>query len=86
MVDRDIGVIEQIYSDGYGLVTRSGALRNRAERIKMIESGKLRYVRIGLIVPNQANIDARRFYHFQDDRLTLTLTSGDVRLTWKRVL
>jgi hypothetical protein len=47
MLDRDIETIEQIYTEGYGLVTRKGALRTRSERIGMIESGKLRYLRVG---------------------------------------
>jgi hypothetical protein len=47
MLDRDIETIQRIYPDGYGLVTRKGALRNRSERIGMIESGKLRYLRVG---------------------------------------
>ena len=41
--------------------------------------------RKGHIVPNRASVDVKRFYHFQGDLLTLTLPSGDVRLTWKRL-
>jgi hypothetical protein len=47
MLDRDIETIKRIYPEGYGLVTRKGALRTRSERIGMIESGKLRYLRVG---------------------------------------
>jgi hypothetical protein len=41
--------------------------------------------RIGHIIPNRAAVDAKRFYHFHGDRLTLTLPSGDVRFNWKRL-
>jgi hypothetical protein len=47
MLDRDIETIDRIYTAEYGLVTRKGSLRTRSERIGMIESGKLRYVRVG---------------------------------------
>lgn len=47
MLDRDIENIKRIYTENYGLVTRKGALRTRSERIGMIESGKLRYLRVG---------------------------------------
>lgn len=41
--------------------------------------------RIGHIIPNRAAVDVKRFYNFHGDLLTLTLPSGDVRLTWKRL-
>jgi len=47
MLDRDIETIKRIYPEGYGLVTRKGILRTRSERIGMIESGELRYLRVG---------------------------------------
>jgi hypothetical protein len=46
-LDRDIETIKRIYSEGYGLVSRKGVLLTRSERIEMIESGELRYLRIG---------------------------------------
>jgi hypothetical protein len=47
MLDRDIETIQGIYPEDYGLVTRKGVFRTRSERIGMIESGKLRYLRVG---------------------------------------
>jgi hypothetical protein len=47
MLGGDAETLEKTYSDDYELVTRKGAVRSRAERIGMIEAGKLRYVRIG---------------------------------------
>jgi ketosteroid isomerase-like protein len=47
MLDGDIESVDRIYSDDYGLVTRKGVLRTRSERLEMIGSGKLRYLRVG---------------------------------------
>ena len=47
MLEGDVEAIKRIYSDDYGLVTRQGMLRTRAERIKMLESGKLKYLNLG---------------------------------------
>ena len=41
--------------------------------------------RKGHLMPNQVGVDAKRFYRFHGDRLTLTLPSRDVRLTWRRL-
>ena len=57
MLDRDIETIQRIYPEDYGLVIRKGALRTRSERIGMIESGKLRYLRVG----GESEVNIRTF-------------------------
>jgi hypothetical protein len=47
MLEGDLETIEEIYSNDYNLVTRKGNLLSRSERIEMLESGKLRYLKIG---------------------------------------
>ncbi|MFC1639516.1 nuclear transport factor 2 family protein [Gemmatimonadota bacterium] len=47
MLDGDLETIKRIYSDDYELVTRTGVLRTRAERVEMLESGTLRYLHVG---------------------------------------
>jgi len=59
MLDRDIETIKRIYPEGYGLVTRKGVLRTRSERIEMIESGELRYLRIG----EESKVSIRTYGH-----------------------
>jgi hypothetical protein len=49
------------------------------------EEGSVTHHRIGNLVPNRVGVDAKRFYSFQGDRLTLTIPSGDVRLIWGRI-
>ncbi len=49
------------------------------------EEQSVTHHRIDHIVPNQATIDATRLYHFEGDRLTLTLPNGSVRLVWRRL-
>jgi hypothetical protein len=49
------------------------------------EEGSVTHHRIGNLVPNLVGVDARRFYSFQGERLTLTLPSGDARLIWRRL-
>lgn len=41
--------------------------------------------RVGHVVPNLQNVDVKRFYHFYDDQMTLTLPDGNRRLTWSRL-
>jgi ketosteroid isomerase-like protein len=48
MLEGDIETISRIYSDDYVLVTRRGSLRTRAERIEMLESGRLKYLDVGV--------------------------------------
>ncbi|MFC1540191.1 nuclear transport factor 2 family protein [Gemmatimonadota bacterium] len=57
MIEGDIETINKIYSDDYELVTRNGILRSRAERIEMLESGKLRYVALG----EQSNVSIKTY-------------------------
>jgi ketosteroid isomerase-like protein len=47
MLAGDVDAISEIYTDDYRLVNRKGLLRTRAERLKMLESGKLKYLRLG---------------------------------------
>ena len=47
MLDGDVETIKNAYSEDYELVTRKGAVRSRAERIAMLESGKLKYLQLG---------------------------------------
>ncbi|UCG87960.1 MAG: lipocalin-like domain-containing protein [Gemmatimonadota bacterium] len=49
------------------------------------DEGSVTHHRIGNIVPNLVGVDAKRFYMLQDERLTLTIPSGDVRLIWRRL-
>jgi hypothetical protein len=48
MLDGNIATIRQIYHDDYALVTRSGTLLSRTERIESLASGKLRYLNVGV--------------------------------------
>jgi steroid delta-isomerase-like uncharacterized protein len=48
MLEGDIETLRRIYSDDYGLVTRRGILLTRAERIEMLESGRLKYLDVGV--------------------------------------
>ncbi len=42
--------------------------------------------RRGHLYPNQVGVDAKRFFEFSDDKLTLTVApSRNFRLTWQRV-
>ena len=42
--------------------------------------------RKGHLYPNQVGVDAKRFFEFSDDKLTLTVApSRNFRLTWQRV-
>ncbi len=42
--------------------------------------------RKGHLYPNQVGVDAKRFFEFSDDKLTLTVVpSRNFRLTWQRV-
>jgi hypothetical protein len=47
MVDGNVELIKGIYSDDYALVTRKGDLRTRDERLRMLDSGQLRYLMTG---------------------------------------
>ena len=42
--------------------------------------------RLGHLNPSQVGVDAKRFYEFVDDKLTLTVAPGrNFRLTWQRL-
>ena len=47
MLDGDVETMDGVYSEDYELVTRTGAVRSRTERIEMIRSGELRYLNVG---------------------------------------
>jgi hypothetical protein len=49
------------------------------------EEGSVTHHRRGDIVPNRVGVDAKRFYRFHGEYLTLTLPSRTVRFTWQRV-
>jgi hypothetical protein len=48
MLEGDIETIKRVYSDNYGLITRRGVLLTRPERIEMLESGRLKYLDVGV--------------------------------------
>ena len=48
MLDGDVEIMNDVYSDDYELVTRTGAVRTRTERIQMLRSGRLRYLSVGV--------------------------------------
>jgi hypothetical protein len=60
MLQGDVEILNKIYHEDYWLITRKGAFRSRKERLKMIESDRLKYIDLGtesdVIIKTYGNI------------------------------
>jgi hypothetical protein len=60
MLQGDVETIKEIYHEDYELITRKGARRSREERLSMLKSARLKYIKLGtesdLVIKTYGNV------------------------------
>ena len=77
--DRARGTAEELKAAFAGYAAYFGTFEVNEEESYVVHH------RMGHLFPNDATVEVKRFYELSGDQLILTLPSGELRLTWRRL-